>query len=126
MPGDHARAQVLPRPGAVHGVVPAAVGLAGVVETPAPGAARDDTANGAELHAPASSGVSWAVGTARCAALAGASRRACRSAGRGCWPTDRPSPASVAPWRPWANLAGDGRRAPGLEGSGHRPKRVPG
>src|SRR5450759_4475652 len=85
MPGDHARAQALPRPGAVHGVVPAAVGLAGVVETPAPGAARDDTANGAELHAPASSGVSGAVGTARWAALAWASRRACRSARRGCF-----------------------------------------
>ncbi len=47
---EHAGAEALPRPGAVEGVVPAAVGLPGVLEAAATRAAGDDTTDRAELH----------------------------------------------------------------------------
>ena len=81
---EHSRAQALPGSGAVQGVVSAAVRLPNVRRATTARATRDDTADRAELHSPASSGVAWAIGTTRCAALAVASRRACRSARRVC------------------------------------------
>jgi hypothetical protein len=47
---EHAGAETLPGPRAVQGVVPAAVGLAGMLGTAAPSAAGDDTTDRAQLH----------------------------------------------------------------------------
>jgi len=47
---QHPGAEALPGARAVQGVVPAAVGLAGVFRAAATGPARDDTADRAELH----------------------------------------------------------------------------
>jgi hypothetical protein len=47
---EHAGAEVLPGPRAVQGVVPAAVGLAGVLAAAATSAAGDDAADRAQLH----------------------------------------------------------------------------
>jgi hypothetical protein len=47
---QHAGAETLPGPRAVEGVVPAAVGLAGVFSTAATSEAGDDTADRAQLH----------------------------------------------------------------------------
>ena len=47
---EHARAEVLPGSGAVRGVVPAAVGLPGVVSAAATRAAGDDATDRAQLH----------------------------------------------------------------------------
>lgn len=47
---EHSAAEVLPRPRAVQRVVSAAVRLPGVLGAAAPGSARDDTADRAELH----------------------------------------------------------------------------
>ena len=50
-PGSqHAGAETLPGPRAVEGVVPAAVGLPGVLGTATARAAGDDTADRAQLH----------------------------------------------------------------------------
>ena len=47
---QHSGAQALPGPRAVQGVVPAAVGLAGVIGAAATNAAGDDTTDRAQLH----------------------------------------------------------------------------
>ena len=47
---EHAGAEPLPGPRAVEGVVPAAVGLAGVLRAAATSAAGDDTTDRAQLH----------------------------------------------------------------------------
>ena len=58
---EHAGAQAVPGPGAVQGVVPAAVGLAGMVSAAAASAAGDDTADRAQLHPRIVGGVGGAV-----------------------------------------------------------------
>jgi hypothetical protein len=102
----HSGAEALPGPGAVQGVVAAAVRQPGMDEAPTTGSARDDAADGAELHAPASNGMTSAGSSAE-------TRRV--GTGVGGSPAARPGgvcgrqigrpPASVAPWRRLANLA---------------------
>ncbi len=58
---EHAGAEALPRPGAVEGVVPAAVGLPGVLEAAATRAAGDDTTDRAQLHPRIVDGVAGTV-----------------------------------------------------------------
>ena len=58
---QHAGAQTLPGPRAVQGVVPAAVGLAGVLGTAATRVAGDDTTDRAQLHPPIVDGVAGGV-----------------------------------------------------------------
>ena len=58
---EHAGAEALPGPRAVQGVVPAAVGLAGVVGTATARAAGDDTTDRAQLHLPIVGGAAGAV-----------------------------------------------------------------
>ncbi len=58
---QHAGAESLPGPRAVEGVVPAAVGLPGVLGTAATRAAGDDTADRAQLHPRIVGGVAGAV-----------------------------------------------------------------
>jgi len=53
---EHPRTEALPRPCAVDGVVAAAVRLPSVCGAATAGAARDDTADGAQLHGSARSG----------------------------------------------------------------------
>jgi len=53
---EHAGAEPLPGPGAVQGVVPAAVGLASVLGAAATNAAGDDTTDRAQLHGSGRSG----------------------------------------------------------------------
>jgi len=50
MPGGHPRAEALPRPGVVEGVVATAVRLPGMDGAATAGSARDHTADRAELH----------------------------------------------------------------------------
>jgi hypothetical protein len=56
---EHAGTQSLPGPRAVQGVVPAAVGLAGVLGTAATRAAGDDTTDRAQLHPRIRRGGRW-------------------------------------------------------------------
>lgn len=58
---EHAGAESLPGPRAVDGVVPAAVGLAGVVSAATTRAAGDDTADRAQLHVQIVGGLAGAV-----------------------------------------------------------------
>ena len=57
----HPGAEALPGPRAVQGVVPAAVGLAGVLGAAATRAAGDDTADRAQLHPQIVGGLAGAV-----------------------------------------------------------------
>ena len=54
---EHSRTEALPLPRAVQGVVAAAVRLPGMLGAATAGSARDDTADGAELHRSARSDV---------------------------------------------------------------------
>ena len=56
---EHAGAEPLPGPRAVQGVVPAAVGLAGVLGAAATRAAGDDAADRAQLHPQIVGGLGW-------------------------------------------------------------------
>ena len=58
---QHAGAEPLPGPRAVHGVVPGAVGLPGVLGAATTRAAGDDTADRAQLHPPIVVGLGDAV-----------------------------------------------------------------
>ena len=104
---EHSRTQALPLPRAVQGVVAAAVRLPRMLGAPTAGSARDDTANGAELHSPASNGVTSAGSSARFAASALASQHACCSS-RGVGVADRSTVARLR--RPVAPLGERGRR----------------